>query len=210
MSQIEYEQLVREILSCTKCPLHRYRRRPVPGEGKLDAEIMIVGEAPGEKEDEQGRPFVGPAGQLLTRILNSLGVSREQVYITNIVKCRPPENRDPTPEEIRSCLPYLIRQIQIIKPKVIICLGRHSAREILKLCGLRESEVSQISKIRGKVFNVKFMGQQDIIVVPTYHPAAALYNPRLRSYITEDIKKAVEIAQGRYRVERGSILDFLS
>ncbi|NPB00656.1 MAG: uracil-DNA glycosylase [Crenarchaeota archaeon] len=209
MSQIEYEQLVREILSCTKCPLHRYRRRPVPGEGRLDAEIMIVGEAPGEKEDEQGRPFVGPAGQLLTKILNSLGISREQVYITNVVKCRPPENRDPTPEEIKSCLPYLIRQILIIRPKVIICLGRHSAREILKLCGLRESEVSQISKIRGKIFNVKFMGEHDVTVVPTYHPAAALYNPRLRTYIAEDIKKAIEIAQGKHRVERSSILDYL-
>ncbi len=204
-----YNQLVQEILSCRKCKLHRYRKKPVPGEGNLDAEIMLVGEAPGEKEDEQGRPFVGPAGQLLTRMLSELGVSRGEVYITNIVKCRPPGNRDPEPDEISSCLPYLVRQIEIIRPRLIVCLGRHSAREILKLAGYRESEVHQISKIRGKVFRVKILGL-DIRVVPTYHPAAALYNPRLREYIREDLRKAFELLKGRDndKSER-TILDYL-
>ncbi len=210
MNQLEYEQLVHEILTCTKCPLHKYRKRPVPGEGKIDADIMIIGEAPGEKEDEQGRPFVGPAGNLLTKILSEIGISRSDVYITNVVKCRPPENRDPTDEEIRSCLPYLIRQIRIIRPKIIICLGRHSAREILKLCGFKEREVSQISKIRGRIFNVKMFNEIDITILPTYHPAAALYNPKLRNYIYEDIKKIVEIYRtGRIDIKRKSILDYL-
>ncbi len=209
MTQVEYEELVREIMTCTKCPLHRYRKRPVPGEGRIDTDIMIIGEAPGEKEDEQGRPFVGPAGQLLTKILEELGVSRSEVYITNIVKCRPPENRDPTNEEIEACLPYLIRQIRIVKPKVIICLGRHSAREILKLCGYRESEVSQISKIRGKIYSTKILREIDVMVLPTYHPAAALYNPKLRKYIIEDIRKVLEVyRKGGYHQKRTSISDY--
>jgi len=205
-----YDELVREILQCTKCKLHRHRRRPVPGEGKLDAEIMLIGEAPGEKEDEQGRPFVGPAGQLLTRFLSEIGVSRSDVYITNVVKCRPPGNRDPEPDEITACLPYLIRQIEIIRPRLIVCLGRHSAREILKLAGYPESEVSQISKIRGRVFNVKLL-DLEIVVVPTYHPAAALYNPRLRDYIREDLRRAFSIMRGNERVgvRQSSILEFL-
>ncbi len=205
-----YDELVREILHCKKCKLHQYRRRPVPGEGNIRSEVMLIGEAPGEKEDEQGRPFVGPAGQLLTRLLSELNVSRSEVYITNIVKCRPPGNRDPEPDEISSCLPYLVRQIEIIKPKLIVCLGRHSAREVLKLAGYRGSEVLQISKIRGRVFRVKLLGL-DVIIVPTYHPAAALYNPRLREYIRDDLKKAFEVLRGSRLAElrQSSILDFL-
>ncbi len=206
----EYEELVKEILSCKRCPLHACRRKAVPGEGNLRAEVMLIGEAPGEKEDEQGRPFVGAAGNLLTKLLAELGVRREEVYITNVLKCRPPNNRDPEPEEIAACLPFLIRQIQLIRPRLIICLGRHSAREILKLAGYRESEVSQISRIRGKVFEVKLPGDVNTIVVPTYHPAAALYNPRLRTYLQEDLRKAFTIIRENVQKRRTSILDFLS
>ncbi len=206
----EYEELVQEIRSCKRCPLHACRRNPVPGEGNLRAEVMLIGEAPGEKEDEQGRPFVGAAGNLLTKLLSELGVRREDVYITNVLKCRPPNNRDPEPEEIAACLPFLVRQIRIIRPKLIICLGRHSAREILKLAGYRESEVSQISRIRGRVYEVVLPGDVKTVVIPTYHPAAALYNPRLRTYLQEDLRKAFSLIREGLPRRKSSILDFLS
>lgn len=207
-----YEELIKEIKSCKKCPLHKSRRNVVPGEGSINTEVMFIGEAPGEKEDEIGRPFVGPAGQLLTRLLTTFGLPRETVYITNIVKCRPPSNRDPQPEEINACLPYLIKQIEIIKPKLIICLGRHSAREILKLAGIKEREVSQISKVRGKIFKVKLF-DIEVIVLPTYHPAAALYNPSIRTYLENDLKRAIEIVKSKFKIpelQKKSIIDFFN
>lgn len=118
-----YDELVNLMLNCTRCKLYTSRRRVVPGEGPLNARIMIIGEAPGEREDEEGRPFVGAAGQLLTKLLNTVGIRREEVYITNVVKCRPPNNRDPEPDEIEACRPYLVTQILMIRPQIIICLG---------------------------------------------------------------------------------------
>ncbi|MGC9153565.1 MAG: type-4 uracil-DNA glycosylase [Vulcanisaeta sp.] len=199
-----YDELVRLMVNCTKCKLSSTRRKVVPGEGPLNAEIMIIGEAPGEKEDEEGRPFVGAAGQLLTKLLNNVGIKREDVFITNVVKCRPPNNRDPEPDEIDACRPYLVTQILMIKPKVIICLGRHSAREILKMAGYPERSVSNISNIRGRVFNVK-IGDITAKVLPTYHPAAALYNPRLRSIIEDDLRKV----RGMLEKGGGGILDYI-
>ena len=201
-----YDELVNLMLNCTRCKLHTSRRRVVPGEGPLNARIMIIGEAPGEREDEEGRPFVGAAGQLLTKLLNTVGIKREEIYITNVVKCRPPNNRDPEPDEIEACRPYLVTQILMIRPQIIICLGRHSAREVLTMAGYPEKSVSNISSIRGRVFNAR-IGDLNVKVLPTYHPAAALYNPRLRGIIEEDLRK-VKILLGKGE-GGGGILDYL-
>ena len=200
-----YGELVNLMLNCTRCKLHTSRRRVVPGEGPLNARVMIIGEAPGEREDEEGRPFVGAAGQLLNKLLSSVGIRREEVYITNVVKCRPPNNRDPEPDEIEACRPYLVTQILMIRPQVIICLGRHSAREVLTMAGYPEKSVSNISSIRGRVFNAR-IGDLNVKVLPTYHPAAALYNPRLRGVIEEDLRKVRELME---RGGGGGILDYL-
>ena len=181
----EYERLVEEIKRCQKCPLHAYRRNPVPGEGPLDARVMLVGEAPGRREDEQGRPFVGMAGKLLTSILEKVGLPRRTVYITNVVKCRPPGNRDPKPEEIQACLPYLLRQIQLIKPRVIVALGRISGKTLYEQAGLRWRG---ISRERGVPRNAHIAGVE-VVLLATYHPAAAIYNPRLRPLLEEDLGK---------------------
>ncbi|MEB3806195.1 MAG: uracil-DNA glycosylase [Desulfurococcales archaeon] len=181
-----YNELVKRIRECTKCPLHTTRRNPVPGEGPLEAEVMLIGEAPGRREDELGRPFVGMAGKLLDELLNEVGMPRRSVYITNVIKCRPPGNRDPRPEEIQACLPYLIRQIQLIRPRIIVALGRISAKTLHDLARL---QWKGISKEHGKVKDAVIAGVK-VKMLATYHPAAALYNPRLRDYIREDLRKA--------------------
>ncbi len=208
----EYERLVREIMSCTKCPLHRSRRNPVPGEGPLDARVMFVGEAPGRREDEEGRPFVGPAGKLLNQLLEQAGLSRDRVYITNIVKCRPPGNRDPRDEEIEACLPYLLRQIQLIKPRLIVALGRHAARTLFRLAGLTwRSMGSQ----HGKPYRARIAGVEAMLVA-TYHPAAALYRPPLREVLEQDFRGPIarlarQALGGQERTRGGqrSLLDYI-
>lgn len=159
---------------------------PVIGEGSHDADIMFIGEAPGENEVKTGRPFVGRAGQFLNELLASVEISRETVYITNIVKDRPPKNRDPLPEEIDRYAPLLDKQIDIIKPKIIATLGRFSMVYIMNRYGL-EWEVGPISSLHGKVFNTEVEGQK-VKVVPLFHPAAAIYNQHLKSTLTEDFK----------------------
>ncbi len=204
----EWEALIEEIRSCTKCDLHRTRRNPVPGEGPRDARLMFVGEAPGQKEDEEGRPFVGAAGKLLTELLERNGIKRSEVYITNVVKCRPPGNRDPTEEEVAACSPYLFRQIMLIKPKIIVCLGRHSARLLFSEAGL---PFRGISSARGKPHNV-FIRGVPVTLFATYHPAAALYNPRLRSILEKDfetIGKLYKSDEGLQHKRSTSLLDFL-
>jgi len=166
-------EVAREVQSCQKCPLHLARRKAVPGEGPANAEIMFIGEAPGFHENVQGRPFVGAAGKFLEELLAGIGLQREEVYITNVVKCRPPGNRDPEPEELAACAPYLDRQIQAIRPKVIVTLGRYSMSKFLP--------GAKISAIHGQVFKV---GGR--IIVPMYHPAAALHQPSLRSRVEAD------------------------
>jgi DNA polymerase len=197
----ELRRISEEIEACSKCPLHLTRRRTVPGEGNPNAEVMLIGEAPGEVEDETGRPFVGAAGKLLNSLLQDIGVDRSSLYITNVVKCRPPNNRDPTDEEINACKPYLIRQIAVVRPRRIVTLGRHSTRVILGLGGLR---VSEISRVRGRVFKVAIAGVE-VEVYPTYHPAAALYNPSLRGVLKEDLAKAIRAGGS----SPASILDYL-
>jgi len=182
------EEIAKQVRECTKCKLHLTRKNAVPGEGNPNAEIMLIGEAPGANEDEEGRPFVGAAGKLLTELLSSIGLNRKDVFITNLVKCRPPNNRDPEEDEIIACSPYLDEQIRIIKPKIIVTLGKHSTTYILGKIGMK---VKSISAVRGKFFTWNY-GNVTISVFPTYHPAAALYNPSLRDELFSDFKKISE------------------
>ncbi len=179
------KKLEEKIRNCRRCPLGQLRTNAVPGSGSYDAEIMFVGEAPGYWEDQKGLPFVGRAGRVLDELLEGIGLSREDVYITNIVKCRPPGNRDPTEEEIRACSPYLDRQIDIIRPRVIVPLGRHSMGYILRKFGF---EPEPISKIHGKVFETGTLFGR-ILIMPVYHPAVALYRPALKEELQKDFQR---------------------
>lgn len=178
MERTELEQTIK---TCMKCGLCKQRKNAVPGEGSYDAEVMFIGEGPGRDEDEQGRPFVGAAGKLLTQLIESIGLAREDVFITNVVKCRPPNNRDPLPEEVSSCWPYLEQQIKMIKPKLIVTLGRHSMGRFLQ--GLKISEVHGQAKRAGGVW------QERQVYLPLYHPAVALYDPGKRETLFDDFKK---------------------
>jgi len=170
-----------EIEECTACPLAGSRIHSVPGEGSPNATVMFVGEAPGRQEDLQGRPFVGRAGSLLDDLLGEAGYDRSEVFITNMVKCRPPGNRDPRRAEIETCLPFLRRQIEVIGPRVIVPLGRVAATTILSLAGL---PVLPIGECHGRVFRT----DEGMAVVPIYHPAAASYNRSLLPVMFEDIR----------------------
>ncbi len=168
---------VRELLGdCRRCPLHRSRHSLVFGEGNPEADLVFVGEAPGADEDAQGRPFVGRAGQLLTKIIGAMGLQREEVYICNILKCRPPGNRNPQPEEIAPCELFLVRQLEAIRPRVICALGTFAAHTLLK------SE-APISVLRGR-----FHSYQGIPLMPTYHPAYLLRNPGAKKQVWEDVQ----------------------
>jgi DNA polymerase len=169
--------LHRSIESCTACPLHATRTRAVPGDGPVTARIMAVGEAPGEKEDRTGRPFVGAAGQLLTRLLQSIGLDRQDIYIGNVLKCRPPGNRDPEPAEVSSCAHFLDDQVALIRPDVILLLGRHAVGRLLP-------GMPGISRIHGQRVR-----RGDRLYVPLLHPAAALYNASLLRTLEEDMQK---------------------
>jgi len=167
-------ELYKEIADCRDCELVKHRTKVVPGEGPEDAELLFIGEAPGWHEDQQGRPFVGPAGQFLDQLLALIGQKREQVYIANVIKCRPPQNRDPLPREIEACCTWLDRQIEIIRPKVIVTLGRYSLARYFPNEG--------ISKVHGKARKVG-----DFVCYPMYHPAAALHQNSLRQIIEADM-----------------------
>ncbi len=184
-----------EVKACRKCELWKGRRNPVPGEGNLNAAVMFIGEAPGYWEDIKGRPFVGAAGKLLEEMLSKVGLSRSDVYIANVLKCRPPNNRDPRPSEIQTCTPYLDRQIKIIEPKLIVTLGRHSTSHVLPKAGI---DAGGITRLRGRVYEVELLGLK-VSVIPAYHPAAALYNPKYRDALEEDfqiIKRELERVGG--------------
>ncbi|RLG41834.1 MAG: uracil-DNA glycosylase [Thermoproteota archaeon] len=192
-------ELEEKIRSCDLCPLHAYRKNAVPGEGSLDAKVMFIGEAPGRNEDIQGRPFVGAAGKLLDQLLELAGLKREEVYITNVVKCRPPNNRDPASSEKKACQPYLEEQIRIISPKLIVTLGRHSMMEILELSG---HKASSIMRERGKVRNIRLFGLK-VLLMPTLHPAAALYNPKTRKLLEEDFLRIKDLLRALEPGESG-------
>lgn len=182
------EELCAEVAGCTKCALAQGRHKAVPGDGNPRATIMLIGEGPGYHEDQQGLPFVGPSGQFLGQMLASIGLARKDVYITNVVKCRPPNNRDPQPDEIAACDPYLDRQIALIKPKMIVTLGRFSMGKFFP--------GETISRIHGQPRQ-----RNGIILFPLYHPAAALHQPALRRTIEEDFKKIPAILDDATRVE---------
>ncbi len=179
-----------EILHLSSSPLYADRIRdkvfPVIGEGNHFAKIVFIGEAPGKNEAETGRPFCGRSGKLLDEFLKSINIPRESVYITNIVKDRPPKNRDPLPEEIEIYAPFLDRQIEIIKPKVVVTLGRFSMQYIMNRYGL-EKELGSISDLHGKVFETKIAGEK-VKVVPLYHPAVAIYNQHSKETLMEDFQ----------------------
>ena len=168
--------LARQVSACTDCPLHTGRTYAVPGEGPSDAEILFIGEGPGFHEDRQGRPFVGPAGNFLEDLLQSIGMTREQVFIANMVKCRPPENRDPTPAEISACSKYLDRQIELIDPLLIVTLGRFSTAKFVP--------GQAISRVRGRLHSV---GRRRVF--PIMHPAAGLRRQEMRAGIEDDFAK---------------------
>ncbi len=167
--------------NCKKCRLHELRKNIVVGEGNPKAELMFIGEGPGEEEDNTGRPFVGRAGQLLTKIIEAMKLKREDVYIANIVKCRPPNNRTPSEDEIISCAPYLMEQISVIKPKVIVALGAPST------CTLFNQKI-KISAVRGKFYDWKY----GVKLMPTFHPAYLLRNPVDKKLVWEDMQKVME------------------
>jgi DNA polymerase len=171
------EEVRKELGDCRRCKLHRTRRTLVFGEGNKKAKLMLIGEGPGYDEDVQGRPFVGKAGQLLTKILQAIDLRREEVYITNIIKCRPPQNRNPEPDEIQSCHPFLLKQIEAIQPKIICALGTFAAQTLLKTD-------TKISTLRGRCHDLG-----GIKVIPTYHPAYLLRNPDRKREVWEDMKQ---------------------
>ena len=173
-------QIAAEVEVCQKCDLHYSRKNGVSGEGPANADIMFIGEGPGFHENEQGRPFVGAAGRFLEELLGQVGMKREDVFIGNVVKCRPPSNRDPQPDELAACAPYLDRQIQAINPKVIVTLGRFSMAKFL--------HNAKISQIHGQAMQVR--GR---LIVPMYHPAAALHQPSLRAVIERDFAQLPEL-----------------
>ncbi|MEO0136842.1 MAG: type-4 uracil-DNA glycosylase [candidate division WOR-3 bacterium] len=175
-----------EVNVCTKCPLHRIRTNPVPGEGNPLAKIMFIGEAPGANEDMTGRPFCGDAGKILDELLLVAKLKREEVFIGNILKCRPPNNRDPKPDEIKACTPFLERQIEIIKPKIICTLGNYATAFILEKFGLKE-KIQGISRIHGKIFEAE-SSYRWIKIIPMYHPAVAVYNINMKKVLEEDFK----------------------
>ena len=166
-----------DIGDCTRCKLHTLGRTQVVfGVGHPDADLMFVGEAPGADEDEQGIPFIGRAGQLLTKIIEAINLTRDDVYIANIIKCRPPQNRNPEPDEVASCEPFLFRQVDVIKPKVIVALGKYAAQTLLRT-------ETPISRLRGQVFD--YRGAK---LIPTFHPAYLLRNPSSKREVWEDMK----------------------
>lgn len=186
------EQLAQHVAGCQRCALHASAKNPVPGEGNPEADFLCVGEAPGANEDAQGRPFVGDAGQLLTKILGAIQLSRESVYICNVLKHRPPGNRDPLPDEVQACQPYLLRQIELVRPKVILALGRFAAQTLLQT-------TTSIGVLRGRIH--RFHG---VPLIVTYHPAALLRNESWKRPTWEDVKLARRVLDAAVAADGGT------
>jgi DNA polymerase len=185
VSRLDWDELQAQVAGCTLCELHSSRTQTVFGVGNRAADWLVIGEAPGKDEDQQGEPFVGRAGQLLNAMLQAIGLKREQVYIANILKCRPPNNRDPKPEEVVCCEPYLLRQIALIKPGIILAVGRISAQNLLQTD-------TPIGKLRGRVHRFRDTG---IPLVATYHPAYLLRSPVEKRKAWQDLQLAVRTLQ---------------
>jgi len=191
------KNLEKKVLACNKCPLHKTRKHPVFGEGNRKAKILFCGEAPGRQEDEQGRPFVGRAGKVLDELLGSIGIKRKDVYIANILKCRPVgddmQNRAPSQKEIDVCSPYLEEQIRKMKPRVICTLGNYAASFIFNKFKIGD-RLEGISKIHGRVFNLR-SPKRTLKIIAFYHPAVALYNPAMKRVMLRDFKKLEEFSK---------------
>lgn len=187
-------ELYEEIAACQRCELAKGRTQTVPGEGPENAEIMFIGEAPGFHEDRQGRPFVGAAGRFLEELLASIGLKREEVFICNVIKCRPPGNRDPLSDEIEACKPFLDKQIELIQPKLIVTLGRYSMARCFPN--------AQITHVHGQP---KRIGGR--IYYPMFHPAAALHQPKWRSAVEEDMRKIPQILKEAERLAEAEPLE---
>lgn len=182
------EKIAAEVRVCVKCRLWEGRRQAVPGEGDVDTSVVFVGEAPGYWEDVKGSPFVGAAGKILNTLMTKIRLSRDRVFITNVVKCRPPENRAPKPDEIKTCTGlYLNRQIALIQPKIVVTLGNHSTAYVFSKTGLLNEAVNGITQLRGKVYSTKFL-DLPVSVIPMYHPAAVLHNPKYKGALENDFE----------------------
>ncbi|MEX0607167.1 MAG: uracil-DNA glycosylase [Halofilum sp. (in: g-proteobacteria)] len=179
VAAMDWRALREEILGCTRCGLCESRTQAVPGVGSVEADLLVIGEAPGQEEDRQGEPFVGRAGQLLDRMLAAIGFDRQTVFITNVLKCRPPNNRDPAPEEVHACTPYLRRQIELIAPRVILSVGRISAQNLLET-------PSTLGRLRGSWHR---FGPRETPLRVTYHPAYLLRNPAAKRQAWDDLKR---------------------
>lgn len=185
---IALSDLSEQVSACPKCELSKTRNLAVPGEGNANADIVMIGEGPGFNEDQQGRPFIGQAGKFLDELLASIGLDRNDVYICNVIKCRPPSNRDPKPDELSACAPWLDQQLAIIKPKVIVTLGRFSMQ--------RYFPGQTIGRIHGQAKEV-----DGVVIVPMYHPAAALHQANLRSTIEQDFQKLPDLVKEALKKE---------
>ncbi len=197
----EFRKIKEEVISCRKCFLYKTRTYPVIGEGSHQAKIMFVGESPGVQEDKTGHPFCGAAGKILDDLLESVSIKREDVYIANILKCRPPSNRDPQKEEIEACVPYLEKQIEIINPEIICPLGRFAMEFLMEKFGLKD-QIQGISKIHGKVFEPQVTAEdvqsslfeqkrreiKEVKIISFYHPAVATYNSNMKEILKKDFK----------------------
>lgn len=200
----ELKKIKEEVINCRKCSLYKSRHLPVIGEGNHQAKIIFCGEAPGVQENKTGRPFCGAAGKVLDELLASVAIKREDVYVTNLLKDRPPANRDPQKEEIESCVPYLERQIEIIKPEVICPLGRFAMEFLMEKFGLKD-KIEPISKIHGKIFETQTLFQigtvpikKGLSLIPLYHPAVATYNPNMKETLKKDFKVLEKFTQHHF------------
>jgi len=182
------KELDNKISNCRKCDLYKTRTNTVPGDGNPDSDILFIGEAPGRNEDLKGKPFVGKAGQVLDTLLDSIGLDRKDVFIANILKCRPPNNRNPFRDEIKLCTGFLDKQIQIIQPKVIVPMGNFASSYILEKYGLKKDSISMI---HGKKYEVNTLSNK-IFIVPIFHPAVATYDKNKMVYMEKDFKKISE------------------
>jgi DNA polymerase len=181
----DLEALARQVAGCTRCRLHEGRTQVVFGNGSPDADLMFVGEAPGFHEDKQGLPFVGQAGKLLDKLLAGIGLTRADVFVCNVLKCRPPGNRDPVPDEKEACEPYLFRQVELIRPKVIATLGNHATKQL-------SGKETGITRVHGQEQRLK-VGAFDVLLYPLYHPAAALYTPAMLTVLEQDFARLPEL-----------------
>ena len=184
-AKAELKRIREEIGDCTRCKLHAGRTNLVFGVGNPKADLMFVGEAPGRDEDIKGEPFVGRAGQLLTKIIEAIDLDRDDVYIANVIKCRPPQNRNPDPDEVETCEPFLFSQIDAIQPRVIVALGAFAVRTLLR------DDKTPISKLRGQQYSYR-----GTILIPTFHPAYLLRSPDKKKYVWEDMKQVRAILRG--------------